>query len=261
MRDFFRGQTVLVTGASSGIGREMATDLGARGARVLLVARSEGALHTVADEVRQEGGEAAVFVHDLEPGGASEALVDAVEAAGETVDVLVNNAGFGIQGPLLEHDAAQAEAMVGLNALAVTGLTARLVPGMVARGRGGVLTVASVAAFVPAPRFAVYAATKAYALRFSEALHAELKRTGVHVSCLCPGPVRTRFAERAGMDDAFFDGALAADRVAREGLDGLARNRRVVVPGVLNKVQRVLTRLVPTAPTMAVTEAVMRRAG
>ncbi|WP_420454207.1 SDR family NAD(P)-dependent oxidoreductase [Rubrivirga sp.] len=258
---FARGRTALVTGASSGIGADLARQLGAAGAHVVLVARTEPALAAVADTVRRRGGTATVVAADLEPRDAPAALAARLAADGLEIDVLVNNAGFGIQGSFLEASVEDAEGMVGLNVAALTSLTRRLVPAMVARGHGGVLNVASVAAFVPAPRFAVYAATKAYVLSFTDALSAELRGTGVHVTCLCPGTVRTGFADRAGMDDAFFAGSLPSEAVARAGLDGLARNARRVVPGLSNKVQTVATRFVPTGLTLRVTDALMRKAG
>ncbi len=260
MTDFYRGRTVLVTGASSGIGADMARQLGATGAHVVLVARSAVALAGVARDVEAGGGTSTVLPADLEPVGAPGELVGRLDAEGIAVDVLVNNAGFGVQGPFLDATAEQAEGMVGLNATALTSLTRRLLPPMVARGRGGVLNVASVAAFVPAPRFAVYAATKAYVQSFSEALWAECRGTGVHVSCLCPGPVRTGFADRAGMADAFFSGGTSSAEVARQGLAGLASNRRRVVPGWVNKVQTAAVRVVPPGALLAVTSAVMKRA-
>ncbi len=239
----------------------MARQLGAAGAHVVLVARTETALDAVADAIRHSGGTATVVAHDLEPRDAPAALAARLADDGLGVDVLVNNAGFGVQGPFLDASAEDAEGMVGLNVAALTSLTRRLVPAMVARGAGGVLNVASVAAFVPAPRFAVYAATKAYVLSFTDALSAELRGTGVHATCLCPGTVRTGFAERAGMNDAFFAGSLSAETVARAGLDGLARNARRVVPGLSNKVQAAATRFVPTGLTLRVTGLVMKRAG
>ncbi len=261
MTDFYRGRTALVTGASSGIGADMARQLGAAGAHVVLIARSEEALAAVADEIRGAGGTATVIAADLEPRDAAAALTARLGAAGVEVDVLINNAGFGAQGPFLDASAEQAEGMVGLNAMALTSLTRRLLPAMVARGRGGVLNVASTAAFVPAPSFAVYAATKAYVLSFSSALRAETRGTGVHVSCLCPGPVRTGFADRAGMDDAFFAGSLPSATVARQGLAGLASNTRRVVPGLSNKVLAVAAKLGPTALGIAVAGSVMKKAG
>ena len=261
MTDFFRDRTVLVTGASAGIGEAMARRLAPMGARLVLVARSADTLDQLAGELRAAGGDATPLPHDLGTADAAETLATRLDEMGIAIDVLINNAGYGIQGPFLDHSAADAEGMVMLNALALTGLTSRLLPGMVERGRGGVLNVASLAAFVPAPRFAVYAATKAYVLRLSEALHAEMDGTGVHVSCLCPGPVRTSFAERAGMDEDFFKGAVDIDKVVTMALEGLAANKRRVLPGAGVKVQAVASRFAPTGFTMAVTEAAMRKAG
>ena len=259
MTDYYRGRTALVTGASSGIGAEMARQLGAAGARVVLVARRQDALAGVAESVRQRGGTAVVVAADLEPAGAAQALADRL--SDETIDVLVNNAGFGVQGPFLDAGVRAVDGMVGLNVAALTGLTRRLMPGMVHRQRGGVLNVASVAAFTPAPSFAVYAATKAYVLSLSEALYQETRGTGVHVTCLCPGPVETEFGGRAGMADAFFSGAASSERVARAGLAGLAEDRRRVVPGWSNKVQTAATRFVPRGVLLRATSLIMKRAG
>ena len=258
---FYRGRTALVTGASSGIGADMARQLGAAGAHVVLVARSEDALAAVADDVRQRGGQATVLQADLEPDGAAAALVDRLEADGLTVDVLVNNAGFGDQGPFLDAPIEAVDGMVGLNVAALTSLTRRLLPGMVRRAGGGVLNVASTAAFVAAPSFAVYAATKAYVLSLTDALWAEMRGTGVHVSCLCPGPVDTSFADRAGMSAAFFAGAAASEDVARAGLQGLADDERRVIHGAANKVQAVAVKFAPSGVALKVAGAIMKRAG
>ena len=258
---FYAGRTAVVTGASAGIGADLARQLGAAGARVVLVARRTGALEAVAAAVRRAGGQAAVVAADLERPGAAQALADRLAEAGETVDVVVNNAGFGANGPFIEADPDAVDGMVALNVGALTALTRQLAPGMVERGHGGVLNVASVAAWMPAPGLAVYAATKAYVLSFTDALSAEMRGTGVHVTALCPGPVRTEFATRAGMADAFFDGALSSSRVAREGLDGLAANRRRVVPGWTNKVQTAATRFLPTGALLRAVGSVVGRAG
>ena len=255
---FFRGQTVLVTGASGGIGAAMARQLGAFGARVILVARSDAALAAVAHGVTSAGGTARVVPADLGVPGASETLVEQIR---EPVHVLIANAGFGVHARFAETDPNQVRGMIQLNVLAVTDLARLALPPMLATRGGGILTVASIASFVPAPTFAVYAATKAYVRSFSEALHAELRGSGVHASCLCPGPVPTGFGRRAGVADAFFGsaltGTLSAETVARAGLDGLARDRRLVVPGVSNKVQTVATRFVPTGIAMRVARAVL----
>ena len=253
--------TVLVTGASRGLGAVFAERLGARGLRVVLVARSAEALEAVAETVRAAGGTAVVVAADLAVPGAGAALAARLEAQGETVDGLVNNAGFGIARPFLDTAPGDVGGMTALNVTALTDLTRHLVPGMVARGRGGVLSVGSVASFVPSPGFAVYAATKAYVLSFSDALSAELRGTGVAVTCLCPGPVRTGFAARAGMDDRFFAGALPAERVVEAGLEAWEAGRRRVVPGWTNKLQTAVTRFVPPGLTLHVTKRLVQRAG
>ncbi len=258
---FYHGRTALVTGASSGIGEAVARRLAREGARLALVARGEAALGRLAADL---GPGTAVLAQDLARPGAAQALAARVVDAGLEVDILVNNAGYGLAGPFAALDADEQEEMIALNCAALTGLTRRLLPGMLARRRGGVLHVASTAAFAPAPTLAVYAATKAYVLRLSQALHAELRGTGVHCTCLCPGPVPTGFGARAGMHEGFFrtGGLLRAttspERVAREGLSALARNRRQVVVGALNKAQAFGTRLAPTALTLRVAEAVLR---
>lgn len=256
MRDYYSDKTVLVTGASDGIGREMARQLSASGARVLLVARRESAMNELAAELP---GEAAVFAADLQPPEAARELAERVTASGETVDVLINNAGFGEAGPFVDH-AERASAMIDLNARALTDLTAAFLPGMVARGHGGVLNVASLGAFMPVPRLAVYAATKAYVRSFTEALRWELRGSGVHVTILAPGPVRTGFADRAGMKDAFFDGAVPVETVARKGLEGLAADKRRVVPGLLTKLQVFAPRIAPVELGLAITDKTSQKA-
>ena len=257
---FARGRTALVTGASSGIGAALARQLGAAGARVILVARTETALDAVAAEVAAAGGTARVVAADL---GAPGAADDLVARLSEPVDVLVANAGYGVRAPFVETEPEDVRGMVQLNALVLTDLARLLLPGMLAARRGGILTVASTAAFVPAPTFAVYAATKAYVLSLTDALHAEAAGSGVHVTCLCPGPVPTGFGARAGMSASFFAsaiaGTLSAETVARAGLAGLARNRRRVVPGWSNRIQAAATSVVPTGVAMRVARAVLER--
>ena len=257
--DSYFGRTVLVTGASSGIGEAMARQLALRKARLVLVARSENTLEALAAEFRRLGTDAAVYAHDLAQPGAARVLWDRLDDD-HRPDVLINNAGFGAVGHLVTNTPEEVDQMITLNATNLAVLTRLALPAMLQRGLGGVLNVASTAAFVPAPYFAVYAATKAFVLRFSEALHAECSGTGVAVSCLCPGVTRTGFGSRAGMEASFFRKGESAERVAETGLDGLLRGERTVVSGTPNKIMTVASRLAPTALALSVAARLMRTA-
>ena len=233
----------LVTGASAGLGTEFARQLSARGHRLVLAARRKNRL----DELAGELGNARAVAIDLSEADSAERLMADVAAAGEVVEILVNNAGFGLIGRFAELDAARQRQMVDLNVGALTDLCRAVAPGMVQRRSGGILNVASTAAFQPGPKMAVYFATKAFVLSLSEALHEELKPHGVNVTCLCPGPTRTEFGEVAGFGgNALYDRVvMQAPEVVKAGLDGLERNYAVVVPGVVNKVVAASTRFVP----------------
>jgi short-subunit dehydrogenase len=187
-----------------------------------------------------------VVAIDLGYADAAARIEAELREAGEEPQFVVNNAGFGLLGPAASLDREEQVAMIDLNARVLTDLSLRFVDSL-ARHKGGILNVASVASFMPGPGMAVYHATKAYVLSFSEALHRELKRNGVRVTALCPGPVETEFQSRAGMPEGYFPRFLArtAERVAREGYDGLMRGKRVVVPGSDNKVAALLPRLLP----------------
>lgn len=232
--------TALVTGASSGIGSELARQLARRGHGVTLVARRVEPMQALARELAEAHGvRAEVIGCDLADPEARDALPAQVEALGLTVEVLVNNAGYGSAGAFTELDTATETQMVRLNCEAVVTLSSAFAPGMVARGRGAILVVASSAGFQPLPTQATYGASKAFALSFAEALHTELSGAGVAVTALCPGPVRTGFADVAAAD-ALFDSApgfafVAPEEVARQALDGLTKNRRVVIPGLAIK--------------------------
>ena len=260
LNSFYSNATVLVTGASRGFGAAFAERLGSLGARVLLVARSPDELTAVAERVRQRGGEAVTLVSDLSVPGAPALLATRLEEHGETVDVLINNAGYGVFGPFIETPEEDAEGVGMLNVIAVTSLTRQLVPGMVERGRGGVLNMGSISSFVPAPTLAVYAATKAYVLSFTDALHAELGGTGVHVTCVCPDLVQTGFADRAGINPAFYEDKMPTERVVEAGLAGLAANRRRVVPGWRATFAALASGWVPTGLALRVTERELRHA-
>ena len=254
----------LVTGASGGIGEELAKLLAADRATLVLAARSAARLHDVADDCRRLGAlRVETVAVDLASADGVSTLVAAVRSAGLRIDVLVNNAGFGLAGPF-EHTALGDELeMIRLNVVSLTHLTKAFLPDLRAAqpGPGRLLNVASTAAFQPGPYMAVYYATKAYVLSFSEALAEELRGENVTVTALCPGPTRTGFAARAGMRNSrlFRMGVVSdARRVARAGYRGMLRGRRVVVPGVLNQVLVQANRISPRALTARVTRALNR---
>ena len=233
----------LVTGASAGLGVEFARQLSKRGHRLVLAARRKDRL----EELARELGNARAVAIDLSKATASAKLMADIEANGETVDLLVNNAGFGLIGRFAELDAKRERQMIDLNIGALTDLCRAVAPAMIARKSGSILNVASTAAFQPGPKMAVYFATKAFVLSLSEALHEELKPHGIKVTCLCPGPTRTEFGEVAGFGgNGMFDRvAMDAPEVVEAGLKGLDSNRAVVVTGWLNKVGAASTRFAP----------------
>jgi hypothetical protein len=242
--------TCLVTGASSGIGVEIARALARRGHGVTLIARRRERLEELARELHDRHAvRAEVLAHDLAQEAGRQDLADAVAALGLTVEVLCNNAGFGSAAPFIKLERERELQMMRLNCEAVVDLCARYAPEMVQRGRGAILNVASTASFQPLPGQSTYAATKALVLSFSEALHQELAPAGVTVTALCPGPVRTEFVEVAGLegiDDAtpsfLWD---AADHVAEAGVAGLEHGRRVVIPGAVNVLGALTGRYAP----------------
>ncbi|TLG72202.1 SDR family oxidoreductase [Methylocystis sp. B8] len=230
----------IITGASEGIGAELAHIFAAKGHELALVARRGERLEALADEIAAAGAARPLPIElDLTEHGAADALSERLGEAGVAPQFLVNNAGFGLMGRAIELDAAEQLAIVDLNMRALTALTLRFLPSIVA-AKGGVLNVASVSAYMPGPGFAVYYASKAYVLSLSEALSQELKPQGVKVACLCPGPVQTGFQARAGFDFSGVMGAmkpamLPAAEVARQGYEGLMAGKRVIVPGIVNR--------------------------
>ncbi len=243
----------LITGASAGIGVEFARLCAARGEEVALVARRRDRLDALAAEL---GGKAHVFATDLAAPDAAGSLIATIEAEGLTIDTLINNAGFGAGGRFHEVAFERQHEMVVLNVAALTDLTHLVLPGMIERGRGAILNVASTAAFQPGPGGAVYFATKAYVLSFSEALHQECKGTPIKVSCLCPGPTATEFFQAAGYAKPERKGKADARSVAVAGLAGLDANRAVVVPGLGNKATAQLNRFLPRAAMRRIVAAV-----
>ncbi len=243
----------LVTGASSGIGVDLARQLASRGHNVVLVARRADRLEALASELRDAHGvRAEALACDLIDPDATDALPGRVDALGLDVSILINNAGYGSAGQFTDLDVTSEAEMVRLNCEAVVRLSGAYAPRLTARdGGGAILIVASSAGMQPIPGQATYAATKAFALSFSEALHTELSHRGVAVSALCPGPIDTEFAARAGLTDAF-DGVPSFARVSPEdcaaaAIDGLAKNKRVIVPGLVIKGATIGGRLTPRA--------------
>jgi short-subunit dehydrogenase len=235
----------LITGASAGLGVEFARQLSARGHRLVLVARRKDRLDALAAEL----GNARVVACDLGEPGAVAGLMADILAHGETVSLLVNNAGFGLGGRFASLDGPRQRSMIDLNCGALTQLAHAVLPDMMARKQGRILNVASTAAFQPGPGMAVYFATKAFVLSFTEALHEELRTTGITLSALCPGPTATEFGTAAGFAPSSAINRLAANAedVVRAGLDGIDAGRAVVIPGLLNKAGAQGHRLLPRA--------------
>ena len=236
-------KVALVTGASAGLGVEFARRLSKRGDRLVLAARRKDRIEALAKEL---GNARAVAIDLSKPNAAAELMTD-IEEHGDAVDLLVNNAGFGLIGRFAELDARREREMIDLNVGTLTDLCRAVAPAMIERKSGAILNVASTAAFQAGPNMAVYFASKAFVLSLSEALHQELKRHGIKVSCLCPGPTKTEFGDVAGFGgNRLFDWvAMDAAKVVEIGLKGLDRNRAVVVTGWINKSVAASTRFAP----------------
>jgi len=243
-------QWVLITGASTGIGRELAKIFAADKFNLVLVARNETKLKQVADELlAQHGVETKILVHDLSLPTAPQQIFSALRDT--PISILVNNAGFGWRGTFAECDlAGNALPMMHVNMDSLVALTRLFLPAMLARKNGRILNVASTAAFQPGPFTNIYFATKAFVLSFSIALSEELAGTGVTATALCPGSTKTEFFERAQMKDMRRDNLLMDPAiVAQSGYRGLMRGKRVVIPGSMNAIMALLTRFVPTSLT------------
>ncbi|MEQ1786981.1 MAG: SDR family oxidoreductase [Acidimicrobiales bacterium] len=245
-------RTCLITGASSGIGADIARVLAEKGHGVTLVARREDRLRTLADELAAAHDiRAEVIPCDLGDEAARDRLAATVAQRGLTVEVLVNNAGFSTTGPVHKSTPSREVAMIRTDVEAVAHLCSTFVPEMVGRGRGAVLNVASVAAFQPLPGQAGYGACKAFVLSYSRALAEEVKRKGVTITVLCPGPVETEFAEAAGFDEAEAANALprfmwvSSEDVAAQAVAALEKGRQVVIPGASNRIGASVGHLVP----------------
>jgi short-subunit dehydrogenase len=252
----------LITGASTGIGYEFSKLLARDGYHVVLVARSEQRLAKVAQELRQSSGASVTILpKDLALPQAPQELYDQLQQQQVAVDILVNNAGFGSHGRFAEADLATQLSMMQVNMGALTHLTRLCLPGMIRRGWGRILNMSSTAAFQPGPLMAVYYASKAYVLSFSEALANEVRGTGVTVTVLCPGPTRTNFQNRAGVGDTLLvrSGVADAASVARAGYRGLMDGTPLVIPGFRNRLLAFLVRLTPRSVVTQVVRAIQER--
>jgi uncharacterized protein len=263
-REMQQRGTALVTGASSGIGLELARELAANGHALVMVARDRGKLAQVADQLRSEY---AVTVHDqaadLSEPGAAENLWAAVTKAGTTVDILVNNAGIGLHGEFQDQAIDAVTRMQMINMLSLTTLTRLALPGMLARKRGRIMNLASVVGYQPGgPRMAVYYATKSYVLSFSKGLGRELDGSGVSVTALSPGPTRSAFEQSSGAGDTALYRLvpqMTARAVAKAGYRGMMRGHRVVIPGMVAKIFALAGELPPRVVALEVNRWLLNR--
>ncbi len=256
----FNDEWVLVTGASSGIGREFAVQLAAKGAKLVLLARSRERLVELADSL---GVEAKVVTGDLStPELVRKAMAD-VDALGVPVRHVVNNAGMGGAGNFSRHEPEMLEKLTALNATAPMLITRHFLPKLLEAGSGGFIQIASTGAFVPVPFMAVYGATKAYVLSFSVAIAEEIRDSGVRITCVCPGPVPTEFQERAGYKLHGMQGKnkMSADEVVERALRDYERGEQVSIPGRMNALQMFAQRFVSMPFKTRAAGAVMRRSG
>jgi short-subunit dehydrogenase len=240
-------RVTLITGASAGIGTELARVFASHGHRVALVARREDRLTALAGEITAAGGTAPIVIPcDLSQLDAGDKIAEALGAAGAEVEYVVNNAGFGVYGLAIKRDRAEQLNIIAVNIRALTDLSLRFSDSLI-RNRGGILNVGSIAGFLPGPGMAVYYASKAYVLSFTEALRRELAPLGVRVTVLCPGPVPSEFQARAGfapgLDSAILN--VSPVDVAQQGYRGLMANKRAVLPGLGIKIVPFLLRLFP----------------
>ena len=249
-------ETALVTGASSGIGEDLARLIAAGGRNVVLLARSVDKLQALAHQLSTAHGiESTVLAADLADGGAASEIARTLSARGIAIDMLVNNAGFGTAGSFASEDPRVQQDMLQVNVVALTALTRTFLPGMLERKRGRILNVASTAAFQPGPFMTVYYASKAYVLSFSEALAEETAGTGVTVTCLCPGPTDTGFQSRAQIEKSRLfnlSRPMKSSDVARAGYEAMLAGRRLVIAGAMNKIVAQSIRVTPRALALKV---------
>jgi short-subunit dehydrogenase len=241
-----KNETVLITGASSGIGLELAKCFAADGSRLILIARNQAALEKLAEDLRIKDS-AVILPADLSLPEAPKQIFDKLAAQNISVDVLVNNAGFGLHGPFNELPLPRQLEIIKVNISALVELTGLFLPGMIQRRAGGILNVGSVAGFIPGPALAVYYASKAFVQSFSEALAEELDGTGVSVTVLCPGPTETNFGTvaRGGRSRPMQTAKMSAEAVARMGYFAFRNQKVISIPGFQNQFLVFLARLLP----------------
>lgn len=243
-------ETVLITGASFGIGYELAKIFARENYNLILVARSLERLNKIREELLNPNINIYTIQKDLSKPEAPRELFEELNKNEVQVDILINNAGFGLLGPFAELDLQTQLEMIQLNVSSLVHLTYLILPQMIERKSGKIMNVASTAAFQPGPNMAIYYATKAFVLSFSEALHTELKSKGITVTALCPGPTKTEFQKRARMENINLERSklipyMSAEKVAQIGFEGLMKGKRVVIPGFLNKAGTKLVRIFP----------------
>ena len=255
-------QTVLITGASSGIGLELAKLFAEDGNNLVIVARREELLNKIADELKSEYGiNVEVIPKDLTLEKSTLEIYEQLKD--KDIDVIVNNAGFGAVGPFSELDYKRQIDMVNLNITALTSLTRLFIPNMIEKNRGGILNVGSLAGFQPGPYASIYYATKAFVLSFTEGLKEELKNSDLKISCLAPGPTNTEFGEVSGLDKSFLFkfGTMGAREVARQGYSGFLNGETVVIPGFSNRLLPLLVRISPRFLVRRITAKLNRASG
>lgn len=254
--------TALITGASSGIGLELSKLFARDGHNLVLVARSTKKLESLASELQQVYQvDVTVLPTDLSKPGAAGEIFQAIQDKNIQIDVLVNNAGFGIHQPLVKADLSETVQLLQVNVIALTELTRLFLPGMLARKNGRILNVGSTGSFAPVPYMTAYGASKAYVLSFTEALAEELRGTGVTVTALCPGATPTGFQERAEVGGMFLKhyGVLGVEKVAAAGYQALMRGKRVAVPGLANTLLALSARLIPRGILLPFTRQLMTK--
>jgi uncharacterized protein len=253
--------TALITGASGGIGYELAKLFARNHLDLVLVARSADKLQQVASELQQHGVNIRIIAFDLSSASAPKSLFEQLQRENISVDILINNAGFGAYGKFPQMSESEILGQIDLNIRALTEVTRLFLPPMIARRNGKIMNVASTAGFLPGPLMAVYYATKAYVISFSEAIANELRGSGVAVTCFCPGATYTGFAKRAGIEQSrlFSIGAMSAERVARDGYRALMKERTLAISGVHNWLIAQSTRFAPRKMVTAISRWVAEK--